>query len=51
VLQLKRKIFSLKQAALAFWKELLQASKNIGFSRSSADPCLYIKTTKNGLVI
>jgi hypothetical protein len=51
VLQLKQTIYGLKQAALAFWKELLQAFKKMGFRRSSADPCLYVKDTKNGLVI
>jgi hypothetical protein len=44
-------IYGLKQAALVFWKELLQAFKKIGFRRSSADPCLYVKDTKNGLAI
>jgi hypothetical protein len=51
VLQLKQTIYDLKQAALNFWKELLQAFKNMRFRRSSADPCLYVKDTKNGLVI
>ena len=51
VLYLKRTIYGLKQAALAFWKELLQAFKNMGFYRSPADPCLYVKNTSNGLVI
>jgi hypothetical protein len=51
VQQLKQTIYGLKKAALAFQKELLQAFKNMGFIRSSADPCLYVKDTKNGLVI
>jgi hypothetical protein len=51
VLHLNRTIYGLKQAALAFWKELLQAFKNMGFRRSPADPCLHIKNTSNGLVI
>jgi hypothetical protein len=51
VLQLKQTIYGLNQAALAFWKELLQAFKKMGFRRSSADPCLYVKDAKNGLVI
>jgi hypothetical protein len=37
VLQHKRNIYCLTQAALAFWKELLQVLKNMGFRRSSAD--------------
>jgi hypothetical protein len=50
VLQRKRTVYGLKQAALALWKELLQAFKNLGF-RSSADPSLYIKNNKNRFVI
>jgi hypothetical protein len=49
-IQLKRTMYGLKQAALVFWKEFLKAFKNLGFRRSSADPCLYVKNTENGLV-
>jgi hypothetical protein len=45
VLQLKQTIYALKQAALDFWKELLQDFKSMGFRRSSEDPCLYIEDT------
>jgi hypothetical protein len=50
-LHLNPTIYGLKQAALASWKEFLQAFKNMGFRRSPADPCLYIKNTSYGLVI
>jgi Reverse transcriptase (RNA-dependent DNA polymerase) len=51
VLHLQRTIYGLKQAAIAFWKELLTAFRAMGFKRSDSDPCLYIKITANGLVI
>jgi Reverse transcriptase (RNA-dependent DNA polymerase) len=50
VLHLNRTIYGLKQAAVAFWKELLEAFRTMGFQQSPADPCLYIKNTTNGLV-
>ena len=43
VLLLLRTLYGLKQAAAAFWKELLQCMTNMGFTRSDADPCLYFK--------
>ena len=51
VLKLKRTIYGLKQAAFAFWKELLQAFGSMNFQRSEADPCLYFKWEKPGIVI
>ena len=51
MLHLNRTIYGLKQAAVAFWKELLQAFESMGFRRSPADPCLYVKNTTNGIVI
>jgi Reverse transcriptase (RNA-dependent DNA polymerase) len=51
VLKLQCTIYGLKQAALAFWRELLIAFNAMGFQRSSADPCLYYKNSKNGIVI
>jgi hypothetical protein len=52
VLKLQRTIYGLKQAAFAFWRELLMAFNAMGFKRSSADPCLYFKNSeKNGKVI
>jgi hypothetical protein len=51
VLYLKRTIYGLKQSAVAFWNELLEAFTSMGFQRSKADPCLYYKNTTNGLVL
>ena len=51
VLRLLRTIYGLKQAAIAFWKELLSAFKDMGYERSNADPCLYYKRDDNGLII
>jgi Reverse transcriptase (RNA-dependent DNA polymerase) len=50
-LKLERTIYGLKQAAYAFWKELLMAFKAMGFEKSIADPCLYFKNTRDGLVL
>jgi len=41
VLLLLRTLYCLKQAAMAFWKQLLAAMRRMGFERSKADPCLY----------
>jgi Reverse transcriptase (RNA-dependent DNA polymerase) len=51
VLKLQRTIYGLKQSALAFWRELLMAFNAMGLQQSSADPCLYCKNSKNGIVI
>ena len=51
VLLLLRTIYGLKQAAMAFWRELLKAMKKIGMKRSKADPCMYYSWTQWGLVI
>ena len=51
VLLLLQTLYGLKQAALAFWKKLLQCFKSMGFDRSKADPCLYFKWTIGGLVL
>ena len=40
VLLLRRTLYDLKQAAMAFWKQLLAAMRRMGFERSKADPCL-----------
>jgi hypothetical protein len=34
-------IYGLKQAAMAFWRELVTALTGMNFKRSAADPCLY----------
>ena len=51
VLQLNKTIYGLKQAAMCFWKKLLGGMKQLGNVRSKADPCMYYKWTKAGLVV
>ena len=51
VLLLPRTLYGLKQAAMAFWKQLLAAMRRMGFERSKADPCLYYCWTTCGLVL
>ena len=51
VLLLLRTLYGLKQAAMAFWRELLKAMYSMGMQRSNADPCLYFSWTEDGLVI
>jgi Reverse transcriptase (RNA-dependent DNA polymerase)/Zinc knuckle len=51
VLRLNRAIYGLKQAAQAFWKELLTALNKMGFKRSYGDPCCYVKTNRDRLVV
>jgi hypothetical protein len=41
----------LKQAAMAFWRELVKALNDMNFKRSAADPCLYYCWTMYGLVV
>jgi hypothetical protein len=49
-LLLKKTLYGLKQAAMAFYRKLLAATANIGLKRSSADPCLYFKWVDDRLV-
>ena len=51
LLLLLKTMCGLKQAAFAFWRELLRAMRSILFERSGADPCLYFRWTMHGLVI
>ncbi len=51
VLLLKKMLYELKQAAVAFYRKLLAATQNIGLKRSMADPCLYCKWERGRLVI
>jgi hypothetical protein len=51
VLLLLKTIYGLKQAALAFWRELLKALMSMRFGRSKADPCLYFRWTASGLIL
>ncbi len=43
VLLLLKCLYGLKQAAKAFWRQLLCAAKAMGLTQSNADPCLYFK--------
>jgi hypothetical protein len=43
VLKLKKCIYELKQAVMAFWHQLLLCMKNMGMTQCTADPCLYHK--------
>ncbi len=51
VLKLKKCIYGLNQAAMAFWCQLLLCMKSMEMMRSTADPCLYHKYGEEGLVI
>jgi hypothetical protein len=51
VLLLLKTIYGLKQAALAFWRELLKAFRHMEYGRSKADPCLYFRWTALGLIL
>ena len=41
----------LKQAAIEFWRQLLECMKVIDMSQSTADPCLYFNWTEDGLAL
>ena len=51
VLLLLKTLYGTRQAAMAFWKKLNLAMKNIGQKRSRADPCLYYSWTQHGIVM
>ncbi len=51
VLMLKKMLYVLKQAAMAFYRKLLVATQNIRLKRSTADLCLYYKWEMGSLVI
>lgn len=46
VLLLRKCIYGLKQAAMAFWKRLLICMRSMGFEHSMSDPCLYYRWTE-----
>ena len=43
LLKLKKAIYGLKQAAMAFWHKLLEVMLAMGNKRSRADPCVYYR--------
>ena len=51
ILLLLKTIYGLKEAAMAFWKQMLKAFGYMRFLRSNADPCLYYKWTAAGFLI
>jgi hypothetical protein len=51
VLKLKKCIYGLKQAMMAFWRQLLLCMKSMGMTQSTADPCLYHKWGEEVLVL
>ncbi len=51
VLKLKKCIYALKQAAMAFWGQLLLCMKSMEMVQSIVDPCLYHQWGEDGLVL
>jgi len=51
VLHLRQAIYGLKQAALAWWKELLTSMRKIGFECSQSDAGIFIHKAKNGDIV
>jgi len=51
VLHLCQAIYGLKQAALAWWKELLASMRKIGFERSQSDAGIFIHKESNGDIV
>ena len=51
VLKLEKTIYGLKQAAMCLWRKLLSVIKQLGNTRSKADPCLYYKWSDAGLIV
>ena len=51
VLKLKKCIYGLKQAVMAFWHQLLLCMKSMGMTQSTADLCLCHKWGEEGLVL
>jgi len=51
VLRLRHAIYSLKQAALAWWKELDQSVQKLGFKRLYADAGLFVCRHADGTLL
>ncbi len=45
---LKKTLNGLKQAAMQFWRLMLEIMKKMGHERSKANPCMYYSRCKNG---
>jgi hypothetical protein len=50
-LLLLKMMYGLKQAAVAFWKQLIMAFASMNYARSKADPCLYFAWMLHGLIV
>ena len=50
-MKFEKTLYGLKQAAIAFWRELMKVMRRMGFIRSMADLCLYFKWMQDGLAI
>ncbi len=44
-------IYGLKQATVAFWKQLIMALASMKYARGKADPCMYFDWNVNGLIV
>jgi hypothetical protein len=51
VLLLLKTLYGTKQAALQFWRKLVEALTGKGYNKSRADACLYFAWNKVGLVL
>jgi hypothetical protein len=51
VLLLKKCLYGLKQAAKAFWRQLLRAASAMGLKQSTADLCFYYKWVEGQLIM
>jgi hypothetical protein len=51
VLLLKKTLYGTKQAAMAFWRKLVDVFIQMKYQRSKADPCLYFSWEDNQLVL
>ena len=47
----KAAMYGTKQGAIAFWRQLLRAMKDMKMNQNAAEPCCYFKWTDLGLVI
>src|SRR5262249_22809127 len=51
VFRLRKALYGLKQAALSWWRALSKSMEQLGFQRMLTDASIFIRRTKNGLVI
>eukprot|EP00957_Ditylum_brightwellii_P074019 5624499-Ditylum_brightwellii.AAC.1 len=51
VLWLLTAMYGTKQAAMAFWQELLKRMRHMGYKCNGTDPCIYFKWTTFGLIV